>query len=229
MKYLKKFNQHLNYSNYLTSSSYNQIINKDKDDVVSYCLNENEVHYDTPPFINGYEYVDLGLPSGTLWAKCNVGASSETDYGNYYKYGEGIIQYDGSANYYRGGENPLSPSVDTVTNVMGGQWHMPTKTQYEELINNTTFSWTTINSIKGGKFTATNGNYIFLPAGGNYEGGSSNNNINKIGEYWSSTPYPGLSQAYYLFFSYKMSDNLGIGHYNRNIGYNVRGVADKKY
>jgi uncharacterized protein (TIGR02145 family) len=224
MKYIKKFNDHSNYDYVI--DNYTKI-NENKD-IVSYCKEQNHIHINkyVDPY-NGYEYVDLGLPSGTLWAKCNVGASSETDYGNYYKYGEGIIQYDGSANYYRGGENPLSPSVDTVTNVMGGQWHMPTKTQYEELINNTTFSWTTINSIKGGKFTATNGNYIFLPAGGYYEGGSSNNNsINKRGGYWSSTPYPGLSQAYYLFFSYEMSDNLGIGHYNRNQGYNVRGVAD---
>lgn len=66
MKYLKKFNQHLNYSKYLIGSSYNQIINEDKDSIVAYCLNENEVHYDKymPPSINGHEYVEIG---GVKW------------------------------------------------------------------------------------------------------------------------------------------------------------------
>ena len=85
---------------------------------------------------NGHEYVDLGLPSGTKWATMNVGASSETDYGNYYQYGKGAAQYaatSGDSNY-SGTEDPLDSSVDTAVQVWGGQWHMPTIAQIEELI-----------------------------------------------------------------------------------------------
>ena len=76
---------------------------------------------------NNNSYIDLGLPSGTLWATMNVGASSETDYGNYYMYGKGIIQYSTSNTTYYGTEEPLSLFVDTARQVMGGDWRMPTK------------------------------------------------------------------------------------------------------
>ena len=74
-KHLYYYSQHLQYS---------EPTNKP---AVSYCEQEDEVHYHPDPF-NGHEYVDLGLPSGTLWAKCNVGAQNETDYGLYFAWGE---------------------------------------------------------------------------------------------------------------------------------------------
>jgi hypothetical protein len=67
---------------------------------------------------NGHEYVDLGLPSGTRWAKMNVGATSETEFGNYYTYDRGI---------------------NAATQIMGGGWYTPTKDQFNELIANTTY------------------------------------------------------------------------------------------
>ena len=97
---------------------------------------DSKVHYFEDPY-NGHEYVDLGLPSGTKWATMNVGASSETDYGNYYQYGKGASQYattSGDSNY-SGTEDPLDSSVDTAVQVWGGQWHMPTKAQIKELID----------------------------------------------------------------------------------------------
>ena len=111
---------------------------------------------------NGHEYVDLGLPSGTLWAKCNVGAESETDAGNLYAYGGGSTTYNNThPSGYNGDENPLDLSVDTARQVMGGSWRMPTKEQIEELIANTTVTKEGNNYI----FTSNNdiSKYIVVP------------------------------------------------------------------
>ena len=138
--YLKKFENHTQYENYINGSG--AILPN-----VSLCVNENEVHYN--PWVDpyaGHDYVDLGLPTGTKWAKMNIGALSETDYGNYYQYGKGADQYaatSGQSNY-SGTERPLDSSVDTAVQVWGGQWHMPTLAQFIELTANTTYEWTTI-------------------------------------------------------------------------------------
>lgn len=121
------------------------------------------------PKCNGREYVDLGLPSGTLWATMNVGANSETDYGNYYMYGMGSKTYDSTDTSYTGTEDPLAASADTAAQEWGGDWHMPTEAQMEELIANTTYQFVTDyegSGINGGLFTAQNGNSIFFPAAG---------------------------------------------------------------
>ena len=119
---------------------------------------------------NGHAYVDLDLPSGTKWATMNVGASSETDYGNYYEWGAGAKTYQetgGHSDFPEYDENGnLVESADTAVQVWGGNWHMPTSAQCQELIDNTTYEWTTIDGVNGGKFTAQNGNYIFIPAAG---------------------------------------------------------------
>ena len=82
--------------------------------------------------IGNYEVVDLGLPNGLLFATCNVGANTETSYGDYYKYGYGSLKYETEPDnkYYQGTENPLASSADTATQVMGEGWKMPT---YDEL------------------------------------------------------------------------------------------------
>ena len=142
---------------------------------------------------NGHEYVDLGLPSGTLWATMNIGATSETDYGNYYQYGKGAAQYaaTNSDSNYSGTEDPLNSSVDTAVQVWGGSWHMPTRAQIQELTANTTYQWVTNykgSGIDGGTFTATNGAVLFLPAAGNW-GNVSLYNVGNFGYYWGSSPY----------------------------------------
>lgn len=151
---------------------------------------EDVVIRDTIPNANGHAYVDLGLPSGTLWATMNVGASSETDYGNYYKYGYGSTQWENSSAGYYGTETPLQRSLDTANQVWGGGWHTPTQTQCRELINKTTVTITTIDNIKCAKFTAQNGNYIVLPFGGScqYNYGSNPFNRGTYLYYMSSTP-----------------------------------------
>lgn len=150
---------------------------------------------------SGHTFVDLGLPSGTKWAATNVGSSSETGYGNIYLYGKGSRVYNADDDTYKGNEVPLSISLDTARQVWGGSWHMPTREQFQELVDNTTYQWTTINNVKGGKFTASNGNYIFLPAEGmTYYG--THEGEGEYGYYLSSTPYTdfGTSDCYFLFF-----------------------------
>ena len=169
------------------------------------------------------EFVDLGLPSGTLWAKCNIGADSETDYGNYYMYGKGDRQYNSSDSAYTGTENPLDPTKDTATVVLGAPWHMPTKEQCEELIANTTYSWESNfngSGIDGGKFTAQNGNYVFFPAAGYWYDGKQSS-VGGYGRYWSSTPY-NSGNAYY----FSLSGVGNINSYNRSRGFSLRPVCD---
>jgi SPP1 family predicted phage head-tail adaptor len=169
-------------------------------------------------------YVDLGLPSGTLWARWNVGATKETEVGNFYKYGLGATKYDKTQADYEGDENPLDAQHDTATQVMGSPWHMPTQTQMIELLSNTTFSWERNfngSGINGGKFTAENGKYIFFPASGRYYDGVKYNE-DEIGYYFSSTPAY-LDQIYYLIFYNNQKNVSNIG---RNLGLLVRGVKD---
>ena len=191
---------------------------------VSLTVDNNTVHYNpsspTPPTPT-YESVDLGLPSGTLWAKYNVGATSETEYGNYYQYGKGADTYQVTSGQsdYSGTENPLAMSADTAAQVWGNNWHMPTEAQLRELTANTTYEWTIINGINGGKFTAQNGNYIFIPAAGYYVNG----NIYVVGEngdIWSSTPYDS-SRIYRLLFS---SSSKTVSDFSRKCGFSIRAV-----
>ena len=178
----------------------------------------------------GHDYVDLGLPSGTLWAKMNVGASSETDYGNYYMYGMGSKTYDSTDTPYAGTENPLAISADTAAQVWGGMWHTPTRAQILELVNNTTFEWVTNfngTNVNGGKFTASNGNYVFFPATGYYSGddieGATPGVFSGEGSgtsIWSSTTGSGND-----VYTYNINDGENFSEwYGRSQGNSVRPV-----
>jgi hypothetical protein len=215
-------NDHL--KQFATHSAYEAVKNNlDKPNVVL-CTQEDEVHYNpyVDPF-NGHAYVDLGLPSGTLWATMNVDASSVTDYGNYYMYGMGSKTYDSTDTPYAGTENPLDLSKDTARQVWGGEWHMPTEAQMRELTANTTYQWVTDyngSGINGGLFTATNGAVLFLPAAGYWSSGSQYD-VGSYSGYWGSSPN-GSNFAYYLYF---YGGSKGVdGNYCR-YGYSVRPVV----
>ena len=186
---------------------------------------DSKVHYFVNDPYNGHEYVDLGLPSGTKWATMNVGASSETAYGNYYQYGKGAAQYAETSgdSIYSGTENPLAASADTAVQMWGGPWHMPTREQMQELIDNTTYKWETNykgSGKNGGTFTATNDAVLFLPAAGCWSD-DSKFDVGDVGYYWGSSPY-GSSSAYYLSIN-----NFGNGmtHTLRKGGFSVRPVV----
>ena len=178
--------------------------------------------------INGYDYVDLGLPSGLKWATCNVGANSPTNYGNYYAWGE----IEPKDNYTQ--ENCLTwgqeigdisgnPQYDAARANWGGTWRMPTKIEFEELIDNCTWRWMGKLGYKGYRVTGPNGNSIFLPAAGNRDG-TSLNYAGSYGCYWSSPPYESTTQrAYYLDFN----SYHHVTHWdNRYYGHSVRPVSD---
>lgn len=112
------------------------------------------------PF-NGYAYVDLGLPSGTLWAECNLGVNSKEELGNRLSWG----QSNGQGNY-----DDLKLENDAVHINMGGDWHTPSASQIDELIDYTTVETGIINGKKGLWVISTiNSNKIFLPVENNTE------------------------------------------------------------
>ena len=157
--------------------------------------------------INGHEYVDLGLPSGVKWATCNVGASKPEEYGNYYAWGETSTKSsyteNNSVTYGKNfSDIGGNPAYDVARKQWGSPWRLPTKAEFNELLNNCTWTWTEQNGIKGCKVTSKkNGNSIFLPAAG-WRDGTSLYYKGIHGCYWSSTPRESSSSsAYYLDFN----------------------------
>ena len=195
--------------------------------------------------INGHECVDLGLPSGTKWATCNVGADKPEEFGNHYAWGETetkedyswstykwcngsydkITKYCSNSSYGRvDNKRKLELSDDVARKQWGSSWRLPTKAEFEELLNNCTWTWTEQNGVKGYKVTSKkNGNSIFLPAAG-WRGGTSLSYQGTYGNYWSSTPRESNSNhAYSLYFSsgYHRTD-----WNDRNYGQSVRPVSE---
>ena len=127
--------------------------------------------------INGHEYVDLGLPSGTLWATCNIGATRPEEYGGYYAWGETeekeyydwstYTHCDGTAETLHDiGDYIGGTEYDVAYVKWGGLWRMPTGIQFEELEQYCIKEWTSQNGINGLFVIGPNGNSIFLPASG---------------------------------------------------------------
>lgn len=111
MIYLKEF---------ATAQDYENVKNSLPKPNVSLIAENGEINYMKNEPTPSYDWVDLGLPSGTKWRKMNVGAETETDYGDCYMYGLGSKTYDENDSYYQGTEDPLSYSVDTARQVLGG-------------------------------------------------------------------------------------------------------------
>ena len=194
------------------------------------CPNDNHPHI-----------IDLGLPSGTKWACCNVGATTPEAYGGYYAWCETEEKstYNWS-NYKYWTDNNGDGSVDEneVTNLgsdiagtqydvahvkWGGSWVMPSLDQIKELVYNCTYSWTTMNGVQGCKFTGPNGSSIFLPAEG-YRWNDGLINNGNYGYYWSSTRHPSYSgRAFDLYFT----SNSAGWRYNYRLydGRSVRPVS----
>ena len=206
---------------------------------------------DSISFIEGtteeHDYVDLGLPSGTLWATCNVGASSPEEYGNHFAWGETEPKNDYSWSTYKyckgsnstmtkyctnskygtvDNKTELEPSDDAATANWGNEWQMPSPEQLKELINSsyTTTTWTTMNGVYGRKITSkSNSNSIFLPAAGYRK--TSLNDADGDGCYWSRSLHAGYSyNACHLRF---YSSSIYTHYSNRCYGRSVRPVRVK--
>ncbi len=144
---------------------------------------------------NGHEYVDLGLPSGTLWATCNVGATYSEQYGGYFAWGEVIPKnfYETSNYTYASRPVTLPLSADVAHVHWGGNWRMPTEEECRELLDKCV--WTKSNC--GYEVKGSNGNSIFLPAAGCHSYSVYGSGVACY--YWSSSiSLSGPNSAYYL-------------------------------
>jgi hypothetical protein len=192
-----------------------------------------------------HEYVDLGLPSGTLWATCNVGANAPEDYGDYFAWGETepknvyswetykwsngywytLTKYCTNSDYGYNGftddKTELDPEDDAAYVNWGSSWRMPSMGQILELDTSCTWQWTTHNGVNGYLGTGPNGNTIFLPAVGN-RWDESLNGAGSYGDFWSRSLGNYSDYACGLAFS-----SFGVGwsyDSGRMIGQPVRAV-----
>ena len=198
----------------------------------------------------GAAAIDLGLPSGTKWANMNVGATTPEGYGLYFAWGETVgygsdtsdgRSFDWASYKWCNGSYDTQTKYCTVSSYgtvdnktvldleddaayvnWGAKWRMPTITEIQELLNNTTSEWTTQNGVYGRKFTSkSNGNSVFLPAAG-YRYGSRVRSQASDGYYWSSSldeSYPGDARS--LYFD---SGGQDTNDFDRSYGFTVRPV-----
>ena len=151
--------------------------------------------------------IDLGLPSGTKWVFCNVGASKPEDYGGYYAWGEteekSVYNWetyshcDGSSSTCHNiGSDISTTQYDAARANWHSLWRMPTIKELDELNTECSWNWTQFNGISGYKVIAPNGNYIFLPAAG-YRNNSESVRKGAHGYYYSSTLFTSRSDYAY--------------------------------
>ena len=191
--------------------------------------------------------VDLGLPSGTLWADRNIGADTQEGYGDYFAWGETSPKstynwstykyckgsYDTMTKYNNNSscgtvdnKTVLEPSDDAATANWGNSWRMPTPEEQKELDQKCTWIWTTSNGVNGYKVVGPNGNSIFLPAAGcRYD--SSVYDVGSRGFYWSASLDESELDSSCAWGMYFHSDYHYSGNYfnSRNYGHAVRAVA----
>ena len=208
----------------------------------------DSVFFTDANYVGGHEYIDLGLPSGTLWASCNVGADTPEAYGELFAWGETTPPpvkdaYDWDTYSLCEGTRAtitryndkdymmwLKPADDAATSNWGSMWQMPSKEQFEELINSdySLLEFITQNGVVGLKVTSKiNGNAIFLPAAGQYAY-NGYENASKKGCYWSRTRYAGEAWFAHLLLFQPDYNNLRSTYGYRFCGNSVRAVRYKE-
>lgn len=166
--------------------------------------------------INGHEWVDLGLPSGTKWATCNVGTDKFDYYGGYFVWGNiQIVNDENERPTYYNQTSSFSglAEFDPAKAVWGGTWRTPTREEFQELIANCTFTWT--DEYDGGVWaeSKSNGQKIYFPACGGCSGTQGFDYFEIVGLYWSSSAAP-TENTYknvtdYAYCVQFMKDNKG--------------------
>ena len=176
--------------------------------------------------------IDLGLPSGTKWACCNVGTTTPESYGSYYAWGEKeekekydwttYIHCDGSMKTCQSlGSDIAGTEYDVAHVKWGGFWVMPSKDQFQELIDKCSYTGTIENGVEGGLLTGPSGGTIFLPTA-NIRWNGFLECLVLGGYYWSSTQSPSSYEAYRLCFELSWGGSCGIDY--RALGLPVRPV-----
>lgn len=182
------------------------------------------------PTLTAGDYVDLGLPSGTLWATCNLGATKPTELGNRYAWGEttsksSFSEYDyayynrSTMTYTDIGADIAGTEYDAATINLGKDWRMPSSTEMAELKSKCSWLWTQIGGVNGYKVTGPNGNSLFFPHNAIFLDDT---------RFWTSSKYSNTSNgsnAVYAGFSssyiYGMDATSGIPRY---YGFYIRPV-----
>ena len=208
------------------------------------------------PFYNGAgagSFVDLGLPSGTLWATCNIGASSPEEYGDYFAWGEtdgfnsGKTYFDWSTykwcngsyssltkyctdisygyNRFTDDKTELDLEDDAAYVNWGPAWRMPSIEQFEELVNSsyTTTKWTTLNGVNGRKITSKKNGNSIFLPAAGYRYNSSLNSGGSFGYYWSRT-LSSVNPDYLARYLYFYSNLTDTSISSRYVGQSVRPV-----
>lgn len=202
-------------------------------------------------------WVDLGLPSGLKWAICNLGAFNVADCGDYFAWGEvapkddytwstykwcangnasALTKYCGSTTYgsvdnisiLQRGEGDEETMDDAARAILGGSARMPTRQDFQELIDNCDRSWCSVDNSEGCMFTsrANPNNWIFLPAAG-YKKGTSIIDDGWKGVYWSSTAHPFEYNSAFCFYSIDNNNYVNVTSDQRAFGYLIRPVREK--
>ncbi len=184
---------------------------------------------DRTRIVNGHKFVDLGLPSGVLWAETNIGAKSPEDAGEYFAWGETESKAQFSKKtaewFDKEHKGDLNVSEDAASAKWGDGARIPTKKEFDELSSSKycIWTWTSVNGMDGFKVTSkVNGNSIFLPAAG-CRFGKDTGYYGNFGYYWTSTPNTQANNAQCCHF---FSGYHNVGGHNRSIGRSVRAVAD---
>ena len=178
-------------------------------------------------------FIDLALPSGVLWADKNIGASTPYEHGLYFSWGNVTGHAEGSGYDFSDavyaqtdgaaltGNIPTNNTYDMARHNMGSPCRLPTVGEFQELHNNCDSEWTDEDGVPGRRWTSRiNGNSVFFPASGYYNG-TTLNNRGSGGLYWSSS-YISETDAYYLYFN---SGSVGPASDNiRRLGFSVRAV-----
>lgn len=188
--------------------------------------------YATCPDNNHPHMIDLGLPSGTLWACCNVGASAPEEYGDYFAWGETKTKVNYNWDTYSYGTSSdnvdyigsdiAGTEYDAATANWGAPWRMPTKEQCEELKDHCRWEWTSQNGIYGQKVTGPNGDIIFLPAAGSRWDGDFSD-AGSSGNYLSSMLCES-DQIFVYGLHFYSEEGAMQSYYSRNGGFSVRPV-----
>lgn len=177
--------------------------------------------------INGHEFVDLGLPSGVKWATCNIGASSPSENGRYFAWGETSTKSEYISESCETEEKEMNDfsgnsAYDAATANWGDPWRMPTKSEMYEIVNNCKWEMAVLDGCKGMRVTGPNGNSIFLPAAGACYGRSVGD-VGNYCKYWTSSPDRGDILHSTILFTF--SDEIAVYVERRMLGLPVRAVA----
>lgn len=192
-------------------------------------------------------WVDLGLPSGRLWASCNVGASRPEEFGGYFAWGEvavkeyydfstyclcrgdytSLVKYCNNAAYgydgYTDTLTVLQPEDDIAALVYGEGARIPTLQDWQELHTGTSITLTNRGGVRGYLFTGSNGNSIFLPFSGLRYEDWQHGNTGQMAYYWSGSLYQEAAHSAWAFYMPTCDKGL-LTEENRSVGITVRAV-----